>query len=543
MYLLMRLPVTARLLTLSALTAGTVAVSGALFVGVAAAAPTDPIGDIDPYASMVTEASSQLMEDLLALQPGSQNGGIYANKDGYHNTRAGNDTDDYSVRDVEDKGGPADKAAAYDWTFPEARGSSPNYSNIARYSNRLLASTRDPNDPRLDGWREFFGQADNDGDVEGWDFRYGRAASSDNTHLWHIHLSEDRDKVTRFDNKEALLSVLRGETTREWRNKPVSPILGYDSGASTVLYRWGSTGSSFSGLSTATHSSFDLDNVGDRFASGDVNADGKDDTVMAHQNPDTSFTFKVFLNGTSTPQNWYTSGPMNLTPVGNRLIVGDFNGDRKHEPILAYDSGTATILYRWYSTGASFSNLSTATYSSFDLDNVGTRIAAGDVNADGKDDTVMAYQNTDTSFTYKVFRSGTIAPENWYTSGPMNLTPVGNRLIVGDFNGDRKHEPILAYDSGTATILYRWYSTGASFSNLSTATYSSFDLDNVGTRIAAGDVNADGKDDTVMAYQNTDTSFTYKVFRSGTIAPENWYTSGPMNLTPVGDRLILGAWL
>ncbi|MFI7075648.1 hypothetical protein ACIBM6_35805, partial [Micromonospora sediminicola] len=177
------------------------------------------------------------MEQLLSLEPGTRDGGIYANKPGYHNTRAANASSDYSVRDGEDQGGPSDKAAAYDWTFPEAQSAAAlsaegapdlllpsavqaaaaDYSRIARYSSRLLASAQDPADPRLEGWREFYGQADSDSAVEGWDFRYDRAASSDSSHLWHIHLSEDRDKVTSLDNKEALLSVLRGETVEQWR--------------------------------------------------------------------------------------------------------------------------------------------------------------------------------------------------------------------------------------------------------------------------------------------------------------------------------------
>jgi hypothetical protein len=204
-----------------------------LFTGVALMAAS-PAQAADP----ITDESQWLMQELLRLESGTQNGGIYANKPGYHNTRAQNDSDNYSVRDAEDQGGPSDKAAAYDWTFPEAQGFAPasnpdfdaqpaeklvaaaaDYSGISKYAKRLLASGRDADDPRMNGWREFYGQADNDGDVEGYDFRYNRDASSDDSHLWHIHLSEDRDKVTSLDNKKALLSVLRGETVEQWRNE------------------------------------------------------------------------------------------------------------------------------------------------------------------------------------------------------------------------------------------------------------------------------------------------------------------------------------
>ena len=167
----------------------------------------------NPNPARITDESWWLMEQLLALESGSRNGGIYANKPGYHNTRAGNLSSDYSVRDPEDRGGPSDKAAGYDWTFLDAKGGT--YGTIARYSQRLRAAG-ESGDPRVAGWKEFFGQADNDIGVEGWDFREGKSATSDASHLWHIHLSEDRDKVTDMDNKRAILSVLKGESLADW---------------------------------------------------------------------------------------------------------------------------------------------------------------------------------------------------------------------------------------------------------------------------------------------------------------------------------------
>lgn len=152
----------------------------------------------------------QFWEELQALEPSSVLGGVYANKPGYHNCRNNLPGSDYSVCDrPPDDGGPGDKAAALDWTFPEAQ--SGNYGRISKYMKRLLASGQDPNDHRLDGWRECYGNADTDSYVEGWDFRYACAVTSDSSHLWHIHLSESRDQASSYDNKDRMLSVLRGE--------------------------------------------------------------------------------------------------------------------------------------------------------------------------------------------------------------------------------------------------------------------------------------------------------------------------------------------
>lgn len=172
----------------------------------------------NPNPARITAAGWWFMEQLLALEPGTANGGIFANKSGYHNTRTNNRNNwpgNYSIVDDVDKGGPSDKAAAYDWTFRDAQAG--RYETIIKYTKRLLASAKDMDDPRLNGWREFYGQADQDQYVEGWDTRYLRAASSDPSHLWHLHFSESRNQVDNFDNKKAMLSVLRGETVTEWR--------------------------------------------------------------------------------------------------------------------------------------------------------------------------------------------------------------------------------------------------------------------------------------------------------------------------------------
>lgn len=174
----------------------------------------------NPNPARITAAGWWFMEQLLALEPGTANGGIFANKSGYHNTRLNNQKSwpgNYSITDSEDRGGPSDKAAAYDWTFRDAQAG--RYDTIIKYTKRLLASAKDMDDPRLNGWREFYGQADRDQYVEGWDTRYLRAASSDPSHLWHLHFSEDRNQVDNFDNKKAILSVLRGETVAEWKGQ------------------------------------------------------------------------------------------------------------------------------------------------------------------------------------------------------------------------------------------------------------------------------------------------------------------------------------
>lgn len=142
--------------------------------------------------------------------------GIYANKPGYHNTRANNDRNwpgNYSVVHPVDRKGPDDKAAGLDLTFRSAQRG--DYSNIAKHSKRLHDAGKN-RDPRMHGWREFFGQIDSDKVVEGWDYRRNQEASSDPSHLWHLHGSEVRAFIESMINKQCFLSVFKGESLDEY---------------------------------------------------------------------------------------------------------------------------------------------------------------------------------------------------------------------------------------------------------------------------------------------------------------------------------------
>lgn len=157
------------------------------------------------------------MGELLVLESSTRNGGIFANKPGYHNTRANliaqGLTNDYSIRDAVDKLGPSDKSAAYDWTFPEAQ--SGNYTKISKYGQRVKAAYN-AKDPRLAGWREALGNIDTDGTAEGFDFRGWFQRTPDSSHAWHWHFSEDRAQVESYLNKRKMLSILKGDTLEDW---------------------------------------------------------------------------------------------------------------------------------------------------------------------------------------------------------------------------------------------------------------------------------------------------------------------------------------
>lgn len=168
------------------------------------------------------DAAKRMMSELLLLEPGTQNGGMYTYKPGYHASRADNiamdkvdttDIADYSIRDAPDKLGPSDCSAGFDWTHPKAQAGS--YASMDKYGERL-ESAFNAKDPRLNGWREALGQTDLDSTAEGLDFRYWTRRTPDSSHEWHWHFSEVRAYVESWSNKLAFLSILKGETLQQY---------------------------------------------------------------------------------------------------------------------------------------------------------------------------------------------------------------------------------------------------------------------------------------------------------------------------------------
>ena len=132
-----------------------------------------------------------LVPGCMALAPAvSRNGGVTVYKKGYHGPRnwmRTNYPDNYSIQLDIDQLGPGDEGSAFDWTFDDARLRS-DFRTIAVFTRRLIEAGRN-HDPRTYPLREVFGNADLDREVEGWSFYRDREATSEDSHLWHIHFS------------------------------------------------------------------------------------------------------------------------------------------------------------------------------------------------------------------------------------------------------------------------------------------------------------------------------------------------------------------
>lgn len=152
-----------------------------------------------------TEATRWFAEECLNREPGTLNGGIYANKAGYHNKRINLPPTDYSVKLPQDKLGPGNKAAGFDWTFSAAQAG--DYSRITFYTKAIEAAFW-ARSPLLLGWREFLGCLN--GVTIGFDFTSWQTRKPDSTHKWHTHLSELRENLESMTTKRNMLQILFG---------------------------------------------------------------------------------------------------------------------------------------------------------------------------------------------------------------------------------------------------------------------------------------------------------------------------------------------
>ena len=139
-----------------------------------------------------------------AIGSSCQLGGIYANKYGYHNCRAQLPTSDYSVQKSYDKEGDSWAASALDIT-PGSQ------SWQKKMTQRLIDAVQagEGNGGALRGVRSFFGTLDGH-TVTGMDVPGNYWVSSDDSHLWHVHISGKRSHANDAAAWADVAAVLTG---------------------------------------------------------------------------------------------------------------------------------------------------------------------------------------------------------------------------------------------------------------------------------------------------------------------------------------------
>ena len=238
-------------------------------------------------------------------------------------------------------------------------------------------------------------------------------------------------------------------------------------------------------------------------SSGDLNADGKSDTVVANY---TSNTISVFLNngnGTFATKVDYGTGSAPYS-----VSMADVNADG-YEDLISTNNSSNTVsvlLNNGNGTFATKVDYVTGTNPSYS--------ALADFNGDGKIDISASNLGSGTVSVLLNNGNGTFATKVDYTTGNWP-----NEVTTKDYNGDGKRDLATAnYNSNTISVLLNNgngtfatkvdYSTGANPNSLSSS-----------------DVNQDGKSDIIVANNNSNTVSVFINNGNGTFASKVDYAT------------------
>jgi hypothetical protein len=169
-------------------------------------------------------AIKALFDQVKSVIPQALMGGIVgdsAHTYGYHRGRNYVSSSDYSVQYSEDKKGDGEAACALDISW-----SGGSWQKTC--SQRLMNAK---NDARMNACREFYGST-NGTSVCGYDYKGNYNVTSDDSHLWHIHLSILR----QYCNDKAAMLKIADVITASGSAPP--PDSGGGGGGATLRRPW-----------------------------------------------------------------------------------------------------------------------------------------------------------------------------------------------------------------------------------------------------------------------------------------------------------------
>ncbi|MHB8524432.1 MAG: beta strand repeat-containing protein, partial [Limisphaerales bacterium] len=281
---------------------------------------------------------------------------------------------------------------------------------------------------------------------------------------------------------------------------------------------------------------------GVRVAVGDVNGDGIADIIVG-AGPGDRPTVSVYDGATGNQLTTFLAFDAGFRG-GVYVAAGDVNGDGKADIIVGAGAGggPAVTVY----SGADYSVLSQ--FFAFDPQFTGgVRVAAGDVDGDGKADIIVG-AGPGAGPHVKVFKGTDLALlDSFFAFSPA--FSGGVFVAAGDVNGDGKADIIVGADAGGAPqvsvfsgqsgqVILQFFAYDPTFSG--------------GVRVAAADLNGDGKAEIITAPGAGMSPSVVRVFDGMTGNTLNELTpfptlsggifvSGGALLGPGGDDLVFGA--
>jgi hypothetical protein len=262
-------------------------------------------------------------------------------------------------------------------------------------------------------------------------------------------------------------------------------------------------------------------------AAGDVNGDGKLDLVVSHGDApfvvggkDQNYATVYINNSTPGNINFVAAGDFKSLGAADMMVVKDLDGDGKPEIILW---SNVVVILKNVSSGGTVSfapaTFITATQSSE------TNIVFTDIDNDTKPDLVLTKNGTPNG-ALCIFK-------NTSTGSGISFTSIGSyplidnstgRVAAADLNGDGKTDFIVTSTGSNSISIFK--NISASAGSISFDTRLDYPTGKFPSRVATTDINGDGKPDVVVSNSG---SYTVSVFANTTLKGQ------PISLNPKID--------
>ncbi len=228
----------------------------------------------------------------------------------------------------------------------------------------------------------------------------------------------------------------------------------------------------------------------------DLDNDGKKDIISIKQNNISILKNKSVPGDISFTPKVSVAGSMLASP-GN-TAVSDIDGDGKPDLVIAYSASDKVVILRNTSTASAFSFDAALVYTAgFNP----TAPCLADIDGDGKLDMSVTNANDN---NVSVFRNTSTTGAISFASKVNFTTGVNPQaLYAADLNADGKQDLIVANKtSQTISFLENTSATGT----ISFASKSDFTTTNAPTKISVNDMDGDGKPDLVIANSSLNTA-------------------------------------
>ncbi len=218
-----------------------------------------------------------------------------------------------------------------------------------------------------------------------------------------------------------------------------------------------------------------------------------------------------------SPCVWWTASNFDTKKIEQRVVAGNFNGDKKGLTDIAafYDNGKGkTSLYLWIAGKKRFTQSSSPWWSSddehpIDANKLKGNIISGDFNGDGKSDIAAFYDDSTGTTRILVWLAEenkfTLQKEGWWSVQDKHTKSMIGKISSGDYNNDGNADISAFYNDGSNNTIRVWLSSGNLFTLLPPRASEweipskEFDPDLLTGRVLSGDFDRNGVSDNSMA--------------------------------------------